>query len=316
MSKFTASNIYITRYTCSSLSIESQYDDIVLITQKLTDVILEYTYSKNIHVQCAKDFLEYKSHDDLMSLEEIMFEIAQDDLSFFTLYYSMFEKAISSVKSNIPSSVYEQSLIEPRANTFPRNYSLTIDDILWPGKSEGLHTNNWKDTLKKNALFIAQNSKDKDDFINLSKKNYDNLVFHKDIADTLDSIMQGTYRDYIFIISDSLNALNQCYHFISKLPNKNQEDLNFISAYTANIGKQLACTRQGSKKPMFTFPIDDSKGAESELINCEYHLKINWNDRGERLKSVDFVRIYFALKYDEKSEKKSIKLAYIGKHWS
>ncbi|MDE8740380.1 hypothetical protein PZA20_00860 [Pectobacterium polaris] len=316
MSKFTASNIYITRYTCSSLSIGSKYDDIVLITQKLTDVILEYANSKNIHVQCAKDFLEYKPHDDSMSLEEIIFEIAKDDLSFFSHYLSMFEIAISSVLSNIPSSAYEKSLTEPRGNTFPLNYSLTIDDILWPGKSESMHTKNWKDTLKKNSFFIAQNNKNKDDFIKLSEKNYDNLVFHKDIVNTLDTIIKGTYKDYVFIISDSLNALNQCYHFISKDPNKNQEDLNLISAYTANIGKQLACTRQGSKKPMFDFPINDSKGAKSESINCEYHLKINWNDSGKRLESTKLVRVYFALKYDDILERKSIKVAYIGRHWS
>ncbi|MCB5321685.1 hypothetical protein LH412_06500 [Yersinia intermedia] len=314
MKKFTASNIYITRYTCSALSIESEYDDIVILTENLTKVVLEYAYSKNIHIQCAKDFLEYTSPDDLLSLEDIIFQIAQEDLSIFSLYYSMFEKAISSIKSNILSSIYEQSLTEPRKNTFPRNFSLTIDGFFWPGKSADIHTHNWKDTLKKNSLFIAQNSKSKDDFINSSIKNYDNLVFHENIADTLDTIMQGTYNDYKFIISDSLNALNQCYHLISKCPNKNQEDLNLISEYTATIGKRLSCTRQGSKKPLFTFPVGDSK--ETESVNCEYHLKINWNDSGIKLTSNNFVRIYFALKYDERSERKNIKVAYIGKHWS
>ncbi|MBD8216263.1 hypothetical protein [Erwinia persicina] len=313
MKKFIASRIYITRYTCSSLSVNNTFDDIVALTDTLKSIVSDYSYSRNIHVECAKDFLDYKSPSDVLSLEEIIFQIAQEDLSIFTHYYDMFEKAISNVKSNIASSFYEDSLSGVIPKTFPRLYPLTIDGIPWPGKSIDIHTSNWKDTLKKNSMFIAENNKNKEEFINWSKDNYDNIVFHKDIKDTLDSIIQGTYQDYKFIISDSLNALNQCYHFISKDPNKNQEDLNFISSYTSNIGKQLACTRQGSNKPMFSFPIDDAEG--NELVNCEYHLKINWDDSGRRLQSVNLVRIYFALKFHEPTGRKKIKVASIGKHF-
>lgn len=250
-----------------------------------------------------------------MSLEEIIFQIAEEDLSFFGHYYSLFEKSISSIKSNICSSTYGQLIDKVNIDSFPRNYSLTIDGLLWPGKNESAHTHSWKDTLKKNSIFIAQNSKNKSDFVQKSQNNYDNISFHKDIGETLDTMQQSTYKDCRVIISDSLNTLNQCYHFISKCPNSNQEDLNFISEYTATIGKKLSCTRQGSNKRKFDFPIDDSKDSATESVNCEYHLKINWDDKGIKLTSKNLIRIYFALKYDDKSERKKIKVAYIGKHW-
>lgn len=315
MTKFVASNIYICRYTCSSLSTHSGYDDIVSLTNKLAYIVSEYAYSKNISIKCAKDFLEYKDTNDETSLEEVLLEIAQQDLSIFSLYYSMFEQAISHVKSNIPSSVLTNSLTTQKKNSFPRNYALVIDEALWPGIIDDAHTSSWRDTLKKNSTFIALNNKDKDDFISLSIKNYDNLIFHEDISNTLDTIMRGTYKDYKFIISDSLNALNQSYNFISKSPNNNQEDLNIISDYTGKIGKKLSCTRQGANKPMFNFPSDDPKSGDYEEVNCEYHLKINWNDKGIRLSSKDYIRIYFALKFNALCGHKKIKVAYIGKHY-
>jgi hypothetical protein len=315
MTKFVASNIYISRYTCNSLSIHSGYDDIVLLTEKLASIISEYAFSKNISVMCAKDFLEFKSSNDDPSLEEILFEIAQQDLSVFSLYYSMFEQAISHAKSNISSCVLSNLLIKQKNNAFPQNYALSIDEGLWPDIIDIMHTSNWKDTLKKNSTFIACNNKDKDDFISLSIKNYDNLVFHEKISNTLDTILNGTYWDYRFIISDALNALNQSYNFISNSPNSNQDDLNIISDFTGNIGKKLSCSRQGANKPMFNFPSDDAKAGEHEEVNCEYHLKINWNDRGIRLLSKDYVRIYFALKFNALHGHKKIKVAYIGKHY-
>lgn len=315
MTTFVASNIYICRYTCSSLSIQSDYDDIVSLTEKLAYIISEYSYSKNISVKCAKDFLDFKYSSNILSIEEILFEIAKEDLSIFTLYYAMFEQAISHVKSNISSYALSNLLNKQQNNTFPRNYALTIDESVWPDILEVMHTSNWRDTLKKNSIFIALNNKNKDDFILLSIQNYDNLVFHENISDTLDTILEGTYSDYKFIISDSLNALNQSYHFISKSPNSNQDDLNIISECTGKIGKKLSCTRQGANKPTFYFPSDDSKSEKSEIVNCEYHLKINWNDKGIRLSSKHYIRIYFALKYNDLFGQKKIKIAYIGKHY-
>lgn len=315
MTKFIASNIYISRYTCSSLSVQSGYDDIVLLTEKLASIISEYTYSKNISVMCAKDFLDFKYSNDEPSIEEILFEIAQQDFSLFSLYYSMFEQAISHVKSNISSCVLSNLLTKQQSNAFPQNYALVIDEGLWPDIIDVMHTSNWRDTLKKNSTFIALHNKDKNDFISLSIKNYDNLVFHEKISNTLDTILNGTYWDYKFIISDALNALNQSYNFISNSPNNNQDDLNIISDFTGKIGKKLSCSRQGSNKPMFKFPSDDAKTKEQEEVNCEYHLKINWNDRGVRLLSKDYIRIYFALKFNASHGHKMIKVAYIGKHY-
>ncbi|GKW14230.1 hypothetical protein PEC301937_01800 [Pectobacterium carotovorum subsp. carotovorum] len=313
MTNNIASNVYITRHTLGSLCSDNTYDDVIALITKLEYIVKEYKYSKNIHVQCANDILDCKFFGESLSLEDILLEVAKDDWSILTYFYSEFEKAIADIKTNIPSYVYYQIFSKPTTNTFPRDYPLTIDNTLWPQINIATHTCDWKDTLGKNSKFIAQYNKDKDDFIKLSVLNYDNLIFHQDIASTLDSIPKRTYKNFENIISDALNSLNQCYHFISKEPNKNEEDVDFISSYTATIGRKLSCSRQGRNKPVFDFTIKGTN--DTEKINCEYHLKINWDDTGKRLASSEVIRIYFSLKFDNLLGQKKINVAHIGEHY-
>ncbi|MGY3942085.1 hypothetical protein [Aeromonas tecta] len=313
MKRPMAAHVYITKETFYSLSEQSKYDDIIALSEQVKRKIDEYSNSKNIVIECAKDFLEYKNNQEDKSLEEKILDIAQEDLSFFQYYYDTIEKAISHVKTDVYSEHYNNILSTPLTkSTLPRHYSLTVggsdeNDLL------SVLTDGWTNTLRKNAYFVASKNKDKEEFIEWTKIIHGNLEFHKDICGTLDTIIQGDYSDYRKIISEALDALNQSINFLSLNPNNNQDDLNIIAEYTSRTGRRLSCSRQGANKPFFYFPINGRK--EEERVNCEYHLKINWDDSGHRLESKRNVRIYFAIKYDELLCRKRIKVAHIGKHY-
>lgn len=68
----------------------------------------------------------------------------------------------------------------------------------------------------------------------------------------------------------------------------------------------MHCTRQGSNKVVREFVIGEGK---SETVNCEYHLKIKWNDQGISIPRGEGnpVRVYFCLKSYENIERKQIK---------
>ncbi|HCB1443226.1 hypothetical protein [Serratia marcescens] len=307
------SHVYITNHTFSTITIKSNYDDIEKFTRNLASILDEYKKSHNVKVECAKDILEYSSSEDIPSLEECILHASNGDDSFYQLYCDMIEKAISKYKSNLYSSLMENNISNKNKNAPPVYYPLSINNATWPGIDKNTHTSGWMDTLNRNSKFIAYSHKNKNQFITWSKINYEYIHLHDNLTNTLDSILDGTYLDYKEIITDSLNTLNQSYHILSNDPQKNLDDLNTISHYTSLIGRQLACSRQGSNKLKFKFPVDQKKGIFEE-INCEYHLKINNMDNGKKLKNTNYVRIYFGLKSYSDRERKEIKIAHIGKH--
>ncbi|CAI1782731.1 hypothetical protein [Serratia quinivorans] len=307
------SHIYITSHTFAILTEESNHDDIAKFTHELSSIIDEYKKSHNIKIECAKDILEYSSAEGIPSLEECILYASNGDDSFYQFYCDMIEKAISGCKSNLYSALMEYHLSNQKKDSLPVYYPLSINHIEWPGVNENSHTSGWMDTLNKNSKFIAQHHKNKDQFIEWSKINYEYIILHDNVTVTLDSIRDGTYLDYKELITDSLNTLNQAYHILSEDPQKNLDDLNVISNLTSVIGRRLSCTRQGSNKLKFQFPTEKDKEVFEE-INCEYHLKINYKDNGEKLNHKNYVRIYFGLKSYPDKLKKEIKIAHIGKH--
>ena len=306
--------IHITRHSLlNNITTLNTTDDIECLIDKLETKLKKYAYSKNIIINCPIDLFDYSI--DNINLEDKLLEAVNNDFITFEYYFSNLEKIITQyVKyddtDRIMSLINEQGTLD-----FPRHYAFCIEPTSqWPNIELNLHTYSWENTLKLNSDFIAQHHTGVTQFISWSKKNYEFLDFHDDIEDTLHSIKIGDYTNYKQLVSHALNCLNQSYHFISNDPQKNQDDLNVISEYTQRIGRSLSCSRQGSTKLHWDFFNTNSN--ENETINCEYHLKINWDDCGNKIPrgNGNPVRIYFGLKSYPGFERKQIKIAHIGKH--
>ncbi|WP_394517041.1 hypothetical protein [Pantoea sp. SGAir0175] len=305
------SQIHISGYSLSLLDGESSFDEITDALEELKYKINEYAEWSKIEVICMSDIVEYSSpEENEISLEYKLLSAADYDDSIYAYYLTLIEKAIGPYKSHLYTTSSLDKITNQNEYTFPRNYAFCSKNLLWPNITEEKHTDSCLDTLQRNASFIASVQTDEANFIELCIENFYNIEFHPQIVSTLNTIKRGTYLDYIFSILICLNTLNKAHNLISKDPQKNEEDLLIIAGITADFGKQFPCTRQGKNKPFFQFNND----GKIIKINCEYHLKINWNDKNIRDNNEDFLRLYFGLKYDENNKRKFIKVAHIGCH--
>lgn len=306
-----AAKVHLTLHSVDSLSTANTYDDVESVARALNDSLEVYKRSKNVNINCPNDFFEYGNVGS--SLNDKLLDISNDNWDLYLLAFTEMNKVVLPyVTNNNTESVI--AVINLQAATLPRHYSFVLSDTYsWPTVSPELHTTSWSNTLTLNSKFIADNHTDSREFISLSKENYENLDFHPDLENTITTVLHGTYRDYKYLFSHSMNTLNQAFHEISTDPNQNEADLDKIKEISAQLGKTLSCTRQRKNKVEWDFkhPINLE---ESETINCEYHLKINWTDAGVSLSRKKKVRVYFGLKSYVEFERKQFKLAHMGKH--
>ncbi|MBZ2162126.1 hypothetical protein [Alteromonas stellipolaris] len=304
--------VLLTLHSLGSLSTSNTYDDVESVTGALHDSLEVYKRTKNINIYCPSDFFEYGNVG--ASLDDMLLEITNDNWDLYQLALKEMTKVVLPyvTKNNNTESMIAD--INHQAATLPRHYSFVLcETYSWPTVSLEKHTTSWSNTLTLNSKFIAGNHTDSDDFISLSKENYENLDFHPDLENTITTVLHGTYRDYKYLFSHAMNTLNQAFHEISTAPNQNEADLDKIKEISAQLGKTLSCTRQKKNKVEWDFQ-HPSTPEESESINCEYHLKINWTDAGIGLHKDKKVRVYFGLKSYDEFERKQIKLAHMGKH--
>lgn len=201
----------------------------------------------------------------------------------------------------------------------------------WPAVAAEKHISSYFDVCNQNSFNFKNGVTTRKEFTEKAVIIYEHIQFHPQFEDKLKTIKRGTFMDYLSEFSHGLNTLNQAFFCISKNENQNQADLTAISNKSAEAalnGRKLACTRQGSEKPFFDFDdlnrgkiIEDEHGNKTieypkDNINSEYHLKLNFNDQNIKINnSDDYNRAYFAMKYCDLTDRKYIKLAYIGEHW-
>lgn len=304
--------VFLTLHSVGSLYTANTCDDVESVTEDLNDSLEVYKRSKNVNIYCPNDFFEYGNVGS--SLDDKLLEIANGDWNLYEFLLNEMTRVVLPylTKNNNTESII--AIIIHQVATLPRHYSFVLSDTCsWPTVSPKQHTTSWSNTLTLNSKFIADNHTDSEDFISLSKENYENLDFHPDLENTITTVLHGTYRDYKHLFSHSMNTLNQAFHEISTDPNQNEADLDKIKEISARLGKTLDCTRQRKNKVEWDFqhPINPE---ESETINCEYHLKINWTDARVSLYRKKKVRVYFGLKSYDEFERKQFKLAHMGKH--
>jgi len=286
------------------------YDHIECIIGELKKSIESFNFSKNNEIEFSIDLFEFKING--ASLEDRLLKATSDFMVAIT-FLNEIEKIIGKNKSSYRDTpTMQEEIASQNFNEMPYKYTYAQGGT-WIPISRKFEVACYSDVCNLNSENFKVGVIDIISFVKKAKKVYEHIEFHKDISGTLKKIKYGTIINYIGVFSHALNTLNQAYHKISKDPTKNEEDLILISAISGTLGHTLACSREAKNKHHFEFPKDGSP-TESENINCEYHLKINFDDSGIKLSSQNFNRAYFGLKWSTQKNRKEIKLAHLGPH--
>lgn len=322
-----ASKTYGGAYTFSSINLNNapSYAEVDKILNSLEKSIGSFEESKNNEVLFSNDYAYFQYHGQ--SLEYHLFDITKDPQA--TSYYlSEIEKIVGSHKSYLSTENMIQLIYDNDKQGLPLEYALFLDEY-WPGVAIDVHVRDYADVCNLNSQNFKNGITTRSEFAEKAVCIYEHIQFHPQFESKLDTIKNGTFIDYLSEFSHALNTLNQAYFFISNEEDKNEADLLLITKLSSEPrlrGRTLMCTRQGSQKPHFDFEnfkkpenkLNDAGELEVvyplETINCEYHLKLNFNDKGIKLPN-NYNRVYFALKFCEETNRKHIKLAYIGEHW-
>lgn len=267
----------------------------------------------NILIEFPNDLTEFDVNGQ--NLEDLILNLVEDDLGKWQHYMNEIEKIFSRyIEYENTLSILHKA--ENYKNPFPIIYLFVCEDnSIWPNLDESAYTNNWSHTSTLNSKLICEITNDLEGFVDLCRKNFEFIDFHDDIISTIKTIPGDFHKDFIISILHALNVLNQAYHKISTEPNKNLQDLQTIVQLSDTLGLRLNCTRQGSNKVEreFDFPVETNRNGK-EIINCEYHLKIDNYDNGQPIASNNKVRIYFGLKSYNELPRKRMTVAHIGKH--
>ncbi|MCT9288087.1 hypothetical protein KTH76_02115 [Acinetobacter baumannii] len=290
-------------------------DKLENILNSLDSELTKYSPStpNNIIIEFPNDFTEYDINGQ--NFEDLILRLVEDDWGKWQHYMNEVQKIIGRYieYENTLSLLYKA---KNYTNPFPVIYLYVCDSTnIWPDLDKSKYTYNWSHTLTLNSKLISQISYNLDSFVELCRKNFEFIEFHDEILTTIKSIQGADYKAVIETVLHALNVLNQAYHIISTDPNQNLQDLNTIVQLSDSLGLRLDCTRQGSNKVErdFVLPLE-TKRCGREVINCEYHLKIDNYDGGQPIAQHNKVRIYFGMKSYNELPRKRITIAHIGKH--
>lgn len=293
------------------------FDDDVSSTEfekilgKFQTDIDSFKVSQRNHLEFANDFFE--SEISGKSLFEKLCDLAKYDDSLIGFWLHEIETIIGSGKSYRGTVEMLEVLLGNCNENYPYNYAFSTESY-WENVSHDRHVKNYFDVCNRNSKNFKLGIKSRSEFVQKAKQIFEHLQFHENFEETLATIKTGTYEDYLDQFSHALNTLNQAYHFISNRPESNEDDLTVISDISSKLGRYLECTRQAKNKKIYVFPSDD-KFDKFDDVNCEYHLKLNHNDKGQKLNQGKYNRAYFGLKFSSKYGRKIIKLAHLGEHW-
>jgi len=303
------------------------FDSLVAYVSRIEQAIDMFSVSSNHTLLFSTDYSDFEVNGS--DLETRLLEITGDP-SAAIHFLSEFEKAIGINKAYLDTTQIVESIQANPQEALPFEYAYKIRCV-WPRVSEEKQISSYTELCNQNSFNFKNGVTTRKAFTDKAKVVYEHIQFHPQFENKLQTIKRGTFMDYLSEFSHGLNTLNQASFEISKDENQNLADLQVISDKSAEPelkGRTLACTRQGANKPYFDFENlnrgevqVDGDGKEKiiyplENINSEYHLKLNFNDQGIKIQSNDdYNRAYFAMKYCDVTDKKYIKLAYIGEHW-
>ena len=321
----TVSKSYGSAYSFGSIDNKLNFDAVEIEIINLKNVIEQFNESEHNSIEFSTDYDVLSVN--AQSLEDNLLDITQD-VGATTYLLSEIEKAIGVHKSYLDTPAMLALIKANNFQVLPNEYSYTLNNC-WLGISVNSHVYSYLDTCNLNSFNFKNGVTTQKQFTDKAIKIYEHIQFHKQFEAKLNTIKRGSFSDYLTEFSHALNTLNQAYFTISKDANKNDNDLITISTLSEKKdlkGRELACTPQAKNKPFFDFPNLQNPQVQTlqngdkkityplERVNCEYHLKLNFNDQGIKLAD-DYNRAYFGLKFCQKTQRKYIKLAYIGEHW-
>lgn len=316
---------YGSAYSFSSINNQLDFDSVEAEINKLQKKIEEFNDSVHNKIEFSTDYTFFLI--DGFSLQDNLLEITKDENATIYLLGEI-EKKIGKHKSYLDTPTMLQEVMNNDVQELPQNYPFTLQRE-WAGISKSLHIFSYLNTCNLNSRHFKNGVTTEKQFTEKAINIYEHIQFHENFESKLNTIIRGKFTEYLSEFSHALNTLNQSYFSISKDGSQNEHDLEIIAKISRDEnleGRSLTCTRQGKNKPFFDFPnlkikqvVTLQDGTEEivhpkESVNCEYHLKLNFNDQGIRLPD-DYNRAYFGLKYCDITKRKYIKLAYIGEHW-
>ncbi|MCS6192217.1 hypothetical protein [Shewanella baltica] len=285
-------------------SIDS-FDLVETFIEKLKSIINEFDKYDYIDILFSNDLIDFKINN-IKSLSDKIEDLSNGEEQAYFYYLGEIENTLGQCQSYIDTSSCEEKILNQTYISFPYYHPFTINEK-WVSLANIEHVTSSICALNLNSKYIKTNIKDTTDFVKKATDIYGDLIFHPLLPDTISDLKFGNYTQYIDCFCHALNTLNQAYNIISNDADKNLDDLILISTVSANLGpRTLPCTRQAKNKVEYKFGDDE--------INCEYHLKLNFNDLGKKLPNKYYNRIYFGLKFNFKKRKKDIYVAHIGKH--
>jgi hypothetical protein len=304
---------YGSAYSFMHLTSTSLFEDVLSEIDKLKSIFVLFDLSKNNKISFSNDYSDFNIHGK--SLEDHFLELTNDS-SAAVFLLDQLEKIIGDKKTYLGTVEIESIVEQNENNSFLYSYPFTLK-FPWLNLDGKKYIYDYFDVCNLNSFNFKSGIDSRGSFTIKAIDTYEHVQFSDVFEEKLKTIRNGSFINYLNEFSHALNVLNQAFFKVSNDDSKNEDDLNTISELSkseALNGRGLDCTRQGANKPNFTFPkIEDPKSTEK--VNCEYHLKLDYNDDGERLNSNDYVRVYFGLKYNDIYKRKYIRLAYIGEHW-
>jgi len=163
--------------------------------------------------------------------------------------------------------------------------------------------NNW---LSFHRYFLGLYPHNTEYFINECIKYYPDLFFHENNYQTVKDILRGSPKTIIHHLNELSNNFIKC-----KLSTNNRIELMRLFNSMSDFDKKASIEGNIHRKQDLTFSFFNANG-EIELIYCELHLKLLFDDFGKKLLG-DENRIYF---HEGKKNIQSGKvlIGHIGKH--
>lgn len=304
-------NIFITG---DSLGVESKssLDDYENSLDRLSE-FLELSPNYN-NIEVCNDWLKYKSSDE--TFDDILVEISGFSDPLYTEMLKdvsyILKSRVGKLSTEISYSLAGSGLVlndEFIGFYSQKNKITNVDD--------SLVVKNNKELLSLNYFNLEEFPINEKSFSDRSKLIFNNINFHNDFEKTLGTVKNNDFKKYSIEFTRSLKTLHNAF---PRLTNKghNPPDLKIIRDESSKSGRTMGCTVQGANKQELCNKSFEIKCIENLIhiknnLNCEYHLKINFDNNDQKVNKKFYNRAYFGLPLI--NNKKYIALLHLGCHY-
>lgn len=297
-----------------SIDIKPWSDEHAIISglSSLTSLIESINDSGYAQVKVPEDWANQAidSKDFWGRLEEI-FANKIDLLGFVAthLFDGVFNKCTDKNRKHAQA---KQDVLENNPNyTDMEYYGVVKLNNEWSNIPPELHVSSSDDLLTFALLYLEKFPYNEIKYISRCKRIFTNLIFHDDIATSLET--HGTVssksnygKSPVTGINGFSFAVTKAFHALNSIDVQNRGIKEILDELTATLGYD--CTPQGKNKKHLKYDVNVS--GEKRNINCEFHIKINNNNRNDETYFQD--RIYFGFVQTDNTNK--IFVAHSGKH--